>query len=165
MKTKALTQLVIILLIAAISCTKESDNISPTTRVATQNSSDALAESLDNDVTQLTIVGKWILFYDWNCDGKYYSTTMKVESGGSWAMPKFNYTGEWVTGRRIFMFTFDNTLTTYSGVICDKEIRGIMTTWSGLQGCFYMKPYEANNLKQEEDATETGTFDVSGKKQ
>lgn len=90
---------------------------------------------------------------------------MKVESGGSWAMPKFNYTGEWVTGRKIFMFTFDNTLTTYLGVICDKEIRGIMTTWNGLQGCFYMKPYEANNLKQEEDITGTGTLDVSGKKQ
>lgn len=69
MKIKALTKLVIILLIAAISCTKESDNITPTTRAATQNSSDALAESLDNDVNQLPIVGKWTLFYDWNCEG------------------------------------------------------------------------------------------------
>jgi hypothetical protein len=163
MKTKALTRLVTVLLIVAISCTKESDNMSSPATATNRESNDVVAESLDNDMNYVPVVGKWTLYYDWNCDGKYYSTTMKVESGGSWAMPKFNYTGDWVKGRRIFMFTFDNTLTTYSGVIFDREIRGIMTTWSGLQGCFYMKPYEANNLKQEENIT--GTLDVSGKKQ
>lgn len=63
MKTKLLAQLVIILLIAAISCTKESSNMTTPVSPVTQESNDVLAESLDNDINSLPIAGKWTLHY------------------------------------------------------------------------------------------------------
>lgn len=78
-------------------------------------------------------------------------------------MPEYDYTGPWVKGRRIFLFRFSSGIT-YSGVIFDKKIKGIMTTCDGIfQGCFYMEPCAADNLKQE--AHIPGTLDASWKKQ
>jgi hypothetical protein len=38
----------------------------------------------------------------------------------------------------MFMFTFNNSETTYAGDFASKSITGISTTFSGLNGCFYM---------------------------
>jgi hypothetical protein len=65
MKTKALTQLVIILLVAAISCTKESGNMSSPATATSRESNDVVAESLDNEMNYVPVVGKWTLYYDW----------------------------------------------------------------------------------------------------
>jgi len=142
---------------------KESSNVTSHVPAVSQESNDVLAESLDNATNGLPVAGKWILHFDWFCDGNSGSTNMIVNSDGSWRMPHFDYTGQWVKGRRIFLFTFDGIGTTYSGVICDNKIKGIMTSWDGIQGCFYMEPVEANNLKLEEHLSET--LDAGGKKQ
>src|SRR5262249_21256168 len=156
MRTKALARLAIVMLIVAISCTKESSNIAPsTTATATGESQDLLAQSLDNEANYVQVVGKWALNFDWFCDGISGTTTMIVNSDGNWRMPHFNYTGRWVKGRKIFLFTFDGIGTTYSGVIFDKKIKGIMTSWDGIQSCFHMDPDEANSLNQEELTNET----------
>ena len=36
------------------------------------------------------------------------------------------------------MFTFNDLETTYAGNLASKSITGISTTFSGLNGCFYM---------------------------
>ncbi|WP_420208948.1 hypothetical protein [Candidatus Electronema sp. JC] len=84
----------------------------------------------------MAVTGKWTLFYDWHCDGSYSSVTMDIKADGTWSDGHYN--GLWVQVTGMFMFTFNNSETTYSGNLASKSITGIMTTFSGLQGCFYM---------------------------
>jgi hypothetical protein len=163
MKTSALTRLVIVLLIVASSCTKENSNITPPATAATHESNDLVSESIDDNLNQLR--GEWTIYYTWNCVGDTGSTKMTVKADGTWTSGE-GYSGLWVKGRRIFLFTFNHSETTYSGIIFDNKIRGIMSTFDHskvvYQGCFYMIPYEGSNLKQEHT---TGTLDANGTKQ
>jgi hypothetical protein len=85
----------------------------------------------------MAVTGNWTLFYDWNCDGSYSKTTMTVNANGTWNNAE-GYSGLWVQVAGMFMFTYNNSETTYAGNLASKSITGISTTFSGLNGCFYM---------------------------
>lgn len=84
----------------------------------------------------MAVTGDWTLFYDWSCDGSYSTMAMKVNAGGTWTGGGF--AGVWVQVAGMFMFTFNGIDTTYAGNLASKSITGIMTTFVGLNGCFYM---------------------------
>ena len=81
--------------------------------------------------------GNWTLFYDWGCSGSYGSTTMTVNGNGTWSNGQ-GYTGLWVEVAGMFLFKFNNSSTTYASNMADLSATGIMTTFGGLSGCFYM---------------------------
>ena len=85
----------------------------------------------------MAVPGSWTLFYDWNCDGSYSKTDMTVNADGTWTSGE-GYSGPWVQVAGMFMFTFNNSETTYAGNLASKSITGISTTFGGLNGCFYM---------------------------
>lgn len=85
----------------------------------------------------MAVPGNWTLFYDWGCDGSYGQTTMSVETNGSWTNGE-GYSGLWVEVAGMFVFTFNNSETTYAGNLASKSVTGVSTTFSGLQGCFYL---------------------------
>lgn len=84
----------------------------------------------------MAVTGNWTLFYDWDCDGSYSSVAMTVNANGTWTGP--SYSGLWVQSAGMFMFTYNNSETTYAGNLASKSITGISTTFGGLNGCFYM---------------------------
>jgi len=166
MKSTIKTGLAAILLLLAFSCTKESTNSSASTanrsaQATASQSSDALAESLDAP-DALTVVGDWILYYDWDCTGYFYSSVMNIYADGTWSNDQ-GYTGIWVSGRHMLSFTFNDSETTYSGVIFSEKIKGIMSTFQyagSLQGCFNMVPLTDKNFRPDRKA---GAPDASGK--
>jgi len=85
----------------------------------------------------MAITGNWTLFYDWNSDGSYSKTTMTVNAGGDFTDGE-GHSGKWVQIAGMFIFTFNNSETTYSGNWTSKSITGISTTFGGLNGSFYM---------------------------
>ena len=85
----------------------------------------------------MPVPGNWTLFYDWDCDGSYSQTTMTVNTDGTFTVGE-GFSGLWIQTAGIFMFTFNDTETTYAGDLASKSITGISTTFSGLNGCFYM---------------------------
>jgi hypothetical protein len=85
----------------------------------------------------MAVTGNWTLFYDWDCDGTYSKTTMSVNPDGTFSLGEGSK-GLWVQVAGMFMFTFNNTETNYAGNLASKSITGISTTFSGLNGCFYM---------------------------
>ena len=85
----------------------------------------------------MAVTGDWKLYYDWNCDGSYASTTMTVKADGTWTNGDGG-AGLWVQVAGMFMFQFNNTKTTYCGDFASKSVTGISTTFTGLKGCFYM---------------------------
>ena len=62
---------------------------------------------------------------------------MTVNAGGTWTNGE-GASGLWVQSAGMFMFTFNNSETTYAGNLASKSITGISTTFTGLNGCFYM---------------------------
>ena len=85
----------------------------------------------------MAVPGNWTLFYDWDCDGTYSSATMTVNTDGTFTNSQ-GYRGLWTQDAGMFMFTFDDIETTYAGNLASKSITGTSTTFSGLNGCFYM---------------------------
>jgi hypothetical protein len=181
MKTKIQSGITAILLLLAVSCSKDSSNtpgnnssslnnrnasgsnISPSGSVSSSQASNAFASAMDDaQPDNLTIPGSWILYYDWGCDGDRGSTVITFNANGTWYSGQ-GYTGIWVKGRHMLMLHFDRYNTTYSGVIFSREIKGIESTFQyagSLQGCFTMAPYTgALNQDQKQQG---GSPDAAG---
>lgn len=109
----------------------------------------------------MAVPGNWTLFYDWDCDGSYSSTSMKVNADGTWTNGE-GAKGLWVQVAGIFMFTFNNSETTYAGNLASRSITGIQTTFAGLTGCFYM--LQSGVPTAFAAARAAGKMDASGKK-
>lgn len=108
--------------------------------------------------TFIAITGNWTLFYNWDCDGSYSKTSMTANAGGNWTNRE-GHSGPWVQIAGMFMFTFNNSETTYAGNWASKSITGISTTFSGLKGCFYMlqkgvpTSFSAERVSDKKDAS------------
>jgi hypothetical protein len=106
----------------------------------------------------MATAGSWTLFYDWGCDGGYGSTPMTVNGDGTWTVDE-GYSGLWVEVAGMFMFTFNDSETTYAGTLASQSVTGISTTFSGLTGCFYMlqqgvpRAFEAERAAGKADAS------------
>lgn len=85
----------------------------------------------------MAVPGTWTLHYDWGCEGLYSSTPMTINADGTWSNGE-GFTGQWVAVAGELMFQFDNLQTTYAGNLADLSVTGIQSTFSGLDGCFYM---------------------------
>ncbi len=115
-------------------------------------------KSRQTNFTTMAITGNWTLFYDWNSDGSYSKTSMKVNAGGTWTNGE-GASGSWVQIAGMFMFTFNNSETTYCGNWASKSITGISTTFAGLNGSFYMLQsgvptgFEAERVSSKNDAS------------
>jgi len=84
----------------------------------------------------MAVTGNWTLFYDWDSNGTYNSASMTVNVGGTFSTG--SYTGQWIQVAGMFMFTINSSETTYAGNLASKSITGIMTTFTGSTGSFYM---------------------------
>jgi len=78
-----------------------------------------------------------MLYYDWNSTGHYGSTSMTINANGTWSNGQ-GYTGNWLQVAGMMMFEFNNSKTTYAGNLADLSVTGIMSTFAGLNGSFYM---------------------------
>jgi hypothetical protein len=84
-----------------------------------------------------TFEGTWNLYYDWGCNNSYSSTTMTINSDGTFTSGT-SLAGEWFeTDDCKIIFQFSNG-TTYSGTKVGRVMLGMMaTTYSTLRGCWY----------------------------
>ena len=85
----------------------------------------------------MAVSGTWTLYYSWGCSGIYSSASMTFSGNGTWTSSK-GYGGKWAEVAGMFMFNIDFYETTYSGNLAGSSVTGIMATWSGPTGCFYM---------------------------
>ena len=108
----------------------------------------------------MAITGNWTLFYDWSNTGSYSSTSMTINSNGTWTNGQ-GASGGWVQNAGMLLFDFSSGKTTYGGNWVDKSVTGINTTFGGLNGSFYMLQAGAPTEIHEEKLS--GHKDASGK--
>jgi hypothetical protein len=99
--------------------------------------------------TSMALPGNWKLYYKATTSTSYASTDMTFKSGGTWSMPSFGYTGQWVEESGEMIFNFDSSKTIYAGNIVDGAAVGILTTFTGVNGFWYLLRQGAAAARQE----------------
>jgi hypothetical protein len=103
---------------------------------------------------------KWVLHYDWNCDGSYSQVDITFNANGTFSLPPSS-TGKWVQVEGMILWQFDNLKTTYGGNVAGSAMTGLMSTFGGLKGCWYAIKAGATTMTAKERKPE---LDVAGNK-
>lgn len=80
--------------------------------------------------------GEWTLHFDWNCTGNYAQVEMMLNGDGTLTLSP-SATGHWVENDGKIMWNFDTGPAVYSGDIIGAAMIGIISTFHGLNGCWY----------------------------
>jgi hypothetical protein len=111
----------------------------------------------------MAIVGEWTLHYDWGCSGNYTQVGLTFNNDGT-----FNISGDlggkWVQNDGMILFQFDqwdSIKTTYGGNFAGNSMVGTMSTFAGLNGCWYAIRVGSTTMLAKERKPE---FDASGNK-
>lgn len=109
----------------------------------------------------MAIVGQWNLHYDWGCSGSYIQVGITFNSNGTFNIPSQNLAGKWIESDGKILWQFDTSKATYGGNSSGNAMAGIMSTFSGSNGCWYAIKAGSTITKAEERKAE---FDASGEK-
>lgn len=108
----------------------------------------------------MAINGEWTLHYGWGCSGSYAQVGITFNNNGTFSIPSQNYTGKWVQNDGMILFQFDTLKTTYGGNFAGNTMVGMMSTFAGLNGCWYAIKVGTTMLAEERKPE----FDPSGNK-
>lgn len=109
----------------------------------------------------MAINGDWILHFDWDCIGNYNQAGITFNSDGTFSVPSEGNTGKWVQNEGTIQWQYDTVKTTYGGNFVKNAMVGIMSTFAGLNGCWYAIRAGSTTMKAEEAKPE---FNTSGQK-
>jgi hypothetical protein len=111
----------------------------------------------------MSIVGEWILHYDWGCSGSYSQTGITFNNDGTFSTSE-EEAGKWAQTDGMILFQFDqwdSIRTNYGGNSAGNAIVGMMSTFAGSNGCWYAIRVGSTTMLAKERKPE---FDASGKK-
>jgi hypothetical protein len=83
----------------------------------------------------MTLPGAWVLHYSWGCTPNYAQTNITLNNDGSFGGP---LTGQWRLRDGTLMLSFDSGPAKYGGTIDGNVGSGAMSTFAGLNGCWYL---------------------------
>ncbi|MDW6002757.1 hypothetical protein [Vibrio mangrovi] len=93
----------------------------------------------------VTTDGTYTLYYDWNCNGGYSSTSVTLSVDGTFTAG--SYSGNWVENNQTLTLTYSSG-TYYTGYHTSEAVVGVQRSYNGLDGCFYMLKSSTVALKQ-----------------
>jgi hypothetical protein len=111
----------------------------------------------------MALPGNYTLFYDWTNSGSYSSTSMTLAAGGTFTLPAQGYNGTWVAENGMLIFQFSNSHVTYAGNVVPNVVTGLMSTFAGLNGGFYLLETSTHSAHGDSKHAKA-TADSSGKK-
>ena len=108
----------------------------------------------------MAINGQWTLHYGWGCTGSYGQTGITFNNNGTFSSQ--GYTGKWIQNDGMILFQYNTAnKTTYGGNFTGNAMVGIMSTFAGLNGCWYAIRVGITIMRDEDHKLE---FDSSGTK-
>ena len=110
----------------------------------------------------LKISGNWTLHYSWNSTGSYNQANLVFNSDGTLTGA---LAGKWVQQYGIILLAFNAGPAKYAGNIDGNVGTGAMTTFAGLDGCWYLTKVGTVGLMPEIISSRiVGEVDVAGNK-
>lgn len=104
----------------------------------------------------MAINGQWTLHYGWGCTGSYTQVGITFNNNGTFTIQ--NLTGKWVQNDGMILFQFDTNKATYGGNFAGNSMVGMMSTFTGLNGCWYAIRVGSTITKAEEGRPEFDVF-------
>ena len=106
------------------------------------------------------ISGAWVLHFSWGCTGHYSPVNLTFNGNGTFSG---GAQGKWVQQDGTILLSFDTGPAKYAGNLDSHVGVGAMSTFSGLDGCWYLSKQGTTGLAPEQaTAGQTGTIDVAG---
>jgi hypothetical protein len=84
----------------------------------------------------MSISGNWILHYSWGPTSNYNQAPIQFNSNGTFVNGAA--TGKWLQQDGTLLLSFDNGPAKYAGNVDGNIGSGAMSTFSGLNGCWYL---------------------------
>ncbi|MGB9939042.1 hypothetical protein [Methanosarcina sp.] len=109
----------------------------------------------------MAVVGQWTFHYDWGCSGSYVQVGITFNNNGTFNIPSQGLAGKWVQSDGMILWQFDTSKTSYGGNFAGNAMAGLMSTFAGLDGCWYAIKAGSTTMLAEERKAE---FDASGDK-
>jgi Thermolysin metallopeptidase, alpha-helical domain/Thermolysin metallopeptidase, catalytic domain len=86
-------------------------------------------------VGPMKISGNWVLHFSWNSTGQYAQANLAFNSDGTFSGAAI---GKWVQQDGTLLLSFDSGPAKYAGNLDGNVGTGAMSTFSGLDGCWYL---------------------------
>jgi Zn-dependent metalloprotease len=110
--------------------------------------------------TPLKISGNWILHYSWGPTNNYALVSLTFNSNGTFSG---GATGKWSQQDGTLLLSFDSGPAKYAGTLDGNIGTGAMSTFSGLEGCWYLsKQGTVGVLPELVSVTQQKIIDVNG---
>jgi hypothetical protein len=83
----------------------------------------------------MSVSGNWIAHFSWGCTNNYGQFNITFNSNGTFGG---TFPGKWVQQDGTLLLSFDTGPAKYGGSIDGNVGSGAMTTFAGLNGCWYL---------------------------
>jgi len=84
----------------------------------------------------MSVSGIWVLHYSWGPTNAYSQTPIQFNINGTFVNGPA--TGKWLQQNGTLLLSFDNGPAKYAGMIDGNVGSGAMSTFGGLNGCWYL---------------------------
>jgi len=106
------------------------------------------------------ISGNWVLHFSWGCTGSYSPVNITFNSNGTFTG---GANGKWVQQDGTILLAFDTGPAKYAGNVDGNVGVGTMSTFSGLDGCWYLSKQGTTGLMPEQVSVgRRGLIDAAG---
>jgi len=83
----------------------------------------------------MSVSGPWILHFSWGCSNVYLQSQIDFNAGGTFGG---QFTGKWVQQDGTLLLSYDGGPAKYGGTVDGNVGSGAMSTFGGLNGCWYL---------------------------
>ncbi len=83
----------------------------------------------------MSISGDWILHYSWGCSSNYGQANITFNANGTCSGTN---AGKWVQQDGTLLWSYDTGPAKYGGTVDGNVGSGAMSTFAGLNGCWYL---------------------------
>ena len=83
----------------------------------------------------MSVSGNWTLHYSWGCGSNYSQSTITFNSNGTFGG---TLAGKWIQQDGTLLLSFDTGPAKYGGTVDGNVGSGAMSTFAGLNGCWYL---------------------------
>ena len=84
----------------------------------------------------MSVSGNWVLHYSWGPTNSYAQTNVAFKDDGTFV--NGTTSGKWRQQDGTLLLSFDNGPAKYAGNVEGNVGSGAMTTFAGLNGCWYL---------------------------
>jgi hypothetical protein len=106
----------------------------------------------------MSVNGNWVLHYSWGPTNSYAQTNITFNPDGTFTGP---LQGQWRQREGTLMLSFNTGPAKYGGTVDSNVASGAMSTFQGLNGCWYLLKEGTVGVQVERAKP---THDASGKK-